>query len=183
MADVITIRVNRASTDRLLRQLEQALDNETLVPGSRGIILRRTAKELQEGVQNRILSGGQGKWPPLSKWTVGRTGRTVPLQPLAGRVKRRFRQGRAEVYFDSPSQEWNLTSHHYGFNVRETHALMRIPQLVGGAVFLRRRRPYRVPARPVWPTERQAVTVLNRNIRAFIAHITRGSSTTFGPAR
>ena len=183
MADVLTIRVNTASTTRLLAQLERALDNETQSPGARGIILRRTAREVQQEIQTKMLRGGDGKWVPLSKWTTGRTGRTKALSSIAGLVKRRFARGRAEVYFASPSNEWNLTSHHQGFSVRETHALMRIPQLQGGAVFLRRRRSYRVPARPVWPSERKVVTIVNRNIRAFITHMERGSSVSFGPAR
>lgn len=183
MAETLVIRVNRQSTDRLLRQLREALSNETQDASTRGIIVRRTARELQEEMQQKLLTGGHGKWPRTSRLTRGRHGRDLALQPLAALVKTRFKRNRAEIIFDSPSPNWNLTQHHEGFSVPETTANMRIPQLQGGAIYLKKRRPFHVPARPVWPSERTAVTVLNRNIRRFISHLEHGSSTTFGPAR
>ncbi len=101
-----------------------------------------------------------------------RTGRTTPLAPLASKVKVKFRRGRAEVFFASPSDEWDLTLHHRGYSVRETKAFMRIP-LLSGPVILQRRKPYSVPARPIWPSDRTVVQAVNRNIRRFIAAFER----------
>lgn len=180
----IQIRVNAASTNRLLRRLEVAVDNEANFRASRGIIMRRTVRQIRDDIKQKLLTGGGGRWKRLSAWTTARTGRTTPLSPLAGRIKERYKRGRAEIYFDAPSPEWSLTSHHKGFGVSATtNTFMRVPQLLGPAITFRNRRAYAVPARPVWPSERAVLTILNRNVRAFIAHIERGSSTSFGPSR
>lgn len=181
----IVVNVNTKSSLRLMRQLETAVGDETNFRSSRGIIMRRTLLQLTDNIKKRISTGNGGRWKPLSPWTIARTGRTVPLQTLAGRVRSRTFPKRAEIYFKQSSPEWSLSTHHKGYAVSAVrNTFMRVPQLRGPAITFRNRRAFTVPARPVWPSERSVRIILNNNIRAFIiTHVKRGSSAVFGPSR
>jgi len=168
MADGITITTNARSVAQKLRQLERELNQQQ--GAFNKVVMRGTAKRLRDRVRRTLDTAGGGTMAPLSELTQERTGRALPFVGLSRRIRFRQRAGgkRFEVYFQQRDPGWGLTQHHTGYSVGATRGkLMAWRTATGGLKVLRERRAFNVPARKIWPSDREVTIELNRGIRDF----------------
>jgi len=152
-----------------------------LRPSGRRRVLRRIAGALRDKVRNRFSTQGDGTWAPLSDWTRARTGRRKALMPLQRRIKSRVEGDRAEVYFDAPTDEWNIEMHNRGFKSKAVEdKRMVIPMASGGSIgvrgsrlIIKNRRMSVIPARRIWLTASETRATLNEELDAFAAELER----------
>lgn len=144
----------RASIDRLIKHLNGSREVFEVV----GRVLRDYTRETIE------LGGRSRPFAPLSWWTKKRTGRTKPLLTLRRYITYRANKDGAQVYFDAPSDEWDLNMHHYGYTIpaRRGHPLMVVPFKNGRAKFFRFAKAAKVPARKVWPTVKESEALVSK---------------------
>ena len=161
MANITT---TAPSTRRLLRSFAKEFSD--LNGDLYRIVVQGAAKDAHEWTVNNIRSAGRGTWKALSAWTKKRTGRSKPLSTLDLRRLRVRRKGRAAtVEFNSPSPDWNLTMHHTGFRVGATNKPLAFGLADGTVARFRRRKPFFVPARRIWPSERTVTIMINNRIK------------------
>ncbi len=169
------ITTTAESTKRELRRFAR----EFAIPNGEmnKLVVGRATQDVRKWVVDRIKAAGRGSWRALSRWTKLRTGRTKPLSTIdLRRIRARRKGARGTVDFLSPSTEWNLTSHHFGFSVRATNKPMAFRLADGTLARFRRRRSFVVPARKIWPSERTVTQITNRRIRMLEKKLSRDFS-------
>jgi hypothetical protein len=96
---------------------------------------------------------------------------------LKPRIKARWSQLEAEVYFDAKSSAWNITMHHRGYRsaaVKSVPKGMAVPKASGGLfAFFQTRKAAVTPAREVWPTKseinKEAIPIVHEHIKIIMA--------------
>lgn len=145
--------------------------------GATPVMRRKLMNKLASGgrdiVRRNITTQGGGTWAPMSKWTKAQTGRRkllVTLRKFVGVKKATPRAKSAAVVFRSPG-DFTLTQHHDGFTDHAKGGVVRIalkrpgalglPSKVATKAFVDKN-DRNVPARPVWPSQRQIASLIRR---------------------
>lgn len=126
--------------------------------------MRRLGMELVRRIRLRFTTSGHGTWAPPSVWTKAKTGRRKPLAGLGRRIRYRASPDKVEVYFEAPSDDWDISLHHKGNTSPAVPAatkmffMVRYPRLLNlqsEKVTLRGRGPSVTPARRIWLTDQE----------------------------
>lgn len=153
---MIEIRIDTANVRRKLLALYNALR-----PSGRRRVMRRVGIKLRDAVRNRFTTQGNGSWAPASDWITLKTGRRKALLPLRGRIQYTLvGNDGVEVFFDAPTDEWNIQMHDQGFiSPPVVGKKMAFPTRRGKIVSFTRRAASVIPARRIWltPTETRRI--------------------------
>jgi len=143
---------------------QAALDKAMNLSGALSSLLSLVIKGFQDQVKKNLRDQGSeyGKWEPASKWITAKKGTSKLFEGADQYVRVRNAPGRSEVVFDSPGN-WTLTEHQSGFTVPPTGRIvvldLKAPAVIGATgsrfAFISRR-PSKVPARRMWPTDNKA---------------------------
>lgn len=163
---------------RKLRAALDVIDSEFGPRGARSL-MSRVARHFRDRVRSRITSQGNGSWAPLSNWTRARTGRRKALITLRNRIKAKWDSESAQVYFDSPSSEWDISDHHQGFTspaVKGKRMAWRLtnPAAIrwrGSKVSITSRKASRIPARDVWSSDAKVKREVNTILDDFATQV------------
>jgi hypothetical protein len=125
--------------------------------GDSGRITQTIGLTLREYVRETITRGGRRRtYAPLSWWTRQRTGRTRPLLPLRPGIKYTADSTTVTVFYDGDRvNPWDTWMHHGGYTIPARSGRMYVPFRRGGGAFFTRARAAAVPAREIWPTQRE----------------------------
>jgi hypothetical protein len=126
-------------------------------------------------VQRTITLQGRGKkYQPLAQITSLRTGRRKALLSLRKQIKSNFTSKNANVFFTPISDKWNDLSHHFGFTSPPVvNKRMVIPLRGGGSIFLKNRKASVIPAREIWPSNKEVTTEVKPIFDRFIRNTMR----------
>lgn len=172
------IRINvtgRAEAARKVRAMIQQLR-----PGGRRRLLRRIGAALRDAVRRRFTTQGDGSWPGLSEWTKARTGRRKALIGLRHRIHSRVTDDNTvEVFFDPPTNDWNIGMHNRGFRSRavENERMvipLRAPAIIGASgsrLIIKSRRMSIIPARRIWLSPAETRRIVELELEQFAREV------------
>jgi len=141
--------------------------------------LRSVGRELRDDARRRITTQDGGSYPKLSKWTRAKTGRRKALITERNNIQFRLVAGVLQIGHEG-SGGWELTSHEKGFTlpglaemftVKRPNFLAPGRNLKGDQVTVFGKRPSKVPARRVFPTQAEANVILVREAEKWIGNI------------
>lgn len=162
---MLRITTTAGQTAREIRLFAKQFDTKDRRSRFNQLVVSRSTKDVKAKIQATFRSGGDGQWAPLTPWTRDRTGRSKPLRNMVRNFRTEVKPGRGKVFFDSPSREWDATMHHKGFKVgRTSNTFMAWQNNVGGVRVLFNRKSFSVPARKIWPSNREVRKIVDANI-------------------
>lgn len=120
-------------------------------------VYRRTAAHMRDYVRQTITSQGRSKpYQPLAPTTVLKTGRRKALLELRPRIKSSYSSQNAIVFFEKMSPHWDDLSHHFGFRSKAVvNKRMILPNRKGKTIHFTSRKESVIPAREIWPNDRE----------------------------
>lgn len=131
-------------------------------------LFNESGRALRDFTQKRISTSDGGNWKPVSKWIRAKKNTTKALAGMQSRIKFKSMPTQMELYFESPGN-WAISDHDKGFTVGATGKRVTIPLRNPAALGLPSkalsfsfisRRDSVVPARKVWPTDKEAEAIL-----------------------
>lgn len=141
-----------------------------MLRGGLGPAYSEIGRTMRNYVRATITSQGRKRpYAPLSWWTKQRTGRRKALITLKKRIKHKSSSKSAKVFFNAGGLNFTITQHHKGFtSPAVSNKLMVIPN-PSGTVFkaFKSRKASKIPAREVWPTDRETKRIASRIFKNF----------------
>ena len=164
--------------DKDLRRAFKIIEDQLAARGRRKLF-SRIARDLRDLTRRRITSQGGGTWKPLSKWTKARTGRRKALITLRKRIKAKWDNDSARVFFEVSSPEWDITDHHKGYTSRRVRGKrmtvpLKNPAAIGhnkSTITFSNRKASITPARKIWLSQKQTKTFVKRNLARYTREI------------
>lgn len=131
--------------------------------------MRNIGIGLRDYVRETVQMGGRKRpHAPLSWWTRQRTGRRKPLKGLERHFHYRSTSADAEVFFARPTYGWTIDMHHTGYKIPARQGFMAMPLASGGYIFMRNARASRVPAREIWPVQKEVRDLVSKIVTDWI---------------
>lgn len=162
---MIKVEINDEQFEAMMKLLDRELKDAHRLAG-------RVARHMRDYVRQTFTIQGRGSrpWAPLRPLTREKTGRRKPLITLRETVKVQIQANRSIVFAVPRSFEWSLNTHHEGYRVPETRKRMIIT-MPTRKIFLRTRKAFTVPARPIWPTEFEVLKETAKVVDAYIKEL------------
>lgn len=161
---MIRIKLLSGAAKRKIRALHDGLR-----PSGRRRVMRRVGIKLRDAVRNRFTTQGDGSWAPPSDWIALKTGRRKALLPLRGRIHYKLEgDDTAQVYFDAPTDEWNIGMLNDGFTSPAVDGKnMAFPTRAGNVIRFTKRAASVIPARRIWLTPAETRRLVNEELDRF----------------
>jgi phage gpG-like protein len=160
---VSSVTVDFAPIQGAIRRLSRYIYDDARLMDNIGRVLR-------DYVRQTIASSGRKRpYAPLSWWTTQRTGRRKPLSTIPRRISYSADKTTATVFYRGDQTNWSINAHHTGYKIpARKNVLMAVPLARGGAIFFHNARATRVPAREIWPTQKEVATVVSHMVNNWI---------------
>lgn len=140
----------------------------------RPVVMRNIGTVLRDYVRQTItMQGRKRPYAPLAQMTKMRTGRRKALVGLRTQIKYRSDANSAEVYFEQRDPQWHIDMHHRGFRSGPVQLqgkdVMAVPQHGSDdPLYFKRRKEARIPAREVWPVQKEVRDIVSRMVTNWI---------------
>lgn len=161
---MIRVKLLSGAAKRKIRAM-----HDKLRPSGRRRVMRRVGIKLRDAVRNRFTTQGDGSWAPPSDWIALKTGRRKALLPLRSRIQYKLEgDDTAQVFFDAPTDEWNIQMHNDGFTSPAVEGKnMAFPTRAGKIIRFTKRAASVIPARRIWLTPAETRRIVNEELESF----------------
>jgi phage gpG-like protein len=134
------------------------------------VVMRNIGITMREYVRETVRMGGRKrKHAPLSWWTTQRTGRRKPLSGLDRLFSYSSDSNSTHVFFRPETDGWSIGMHHTGYKIAPVSGRkMFVPFARGGGIGFTNRKASRVPAREIWPTQKEVRDMVSSMVSRWI---------------
>lgn len=143
-------------------------------------LYKRIGRGLRDDARRRITTQDGGKYAPLSKWTRARTGRRKALVTEKKNIS--FKMIGGKLIIGHTATGWNISMHEQGFTTsgfsgKKVTITLKNPNALrdvkGNSITIRGAKASEVPARRVFPTEKESITIIKPIIEDWLRKIVR----------
>jgi len=181
---VILIRFDDRGIVAALREIEAQVKDRKKLMDKAGRTIRDYTRETIK------MQGRLRPYAPMTRSSKQTSGKHKLFSGVPRDIVHVAHNDRFVVYFNRVTVGWNLEMHTKGIQVPYTRGItMMIPhglgkarnelgQFTGGSLgpkFFRFRRPFKVPAREIWPSRPEVIHQINEVLRQWLADVNRAA--------